>query len=170
MGRIEGEAEKVRRFAAFDYAARSWKRQRRVVARVETSAQGTDSRLIVTNLTGSPKTLYEKVYCARGRAENLIKAYKLHLASPHVLHQGDRRPVPAAGPHRRLWLMHTLRDLAPTTSFWRDAQFDTICLVLIKVAGRATEIVTRIKLSLPSGFVYRDNLVMLTARAVKLPP
>src|SRR3546814_16368093 len=81
MGRIEGEAEKVRRFAAVDYAARSWKRQRRVVARVEASAQGTDSRFIVTNLTGSPKALYEKVYCARGQAENLIKAHKLHLAS-----------------------------------------------------------------------------------------
>jgi hypothetical protein len=28
-----------------------------------------------------PKSLYEKVYCARGQAENLIKAHKLHLAS-----------------------------------------------------------------------------------------
>src|SRR3546814_17979465 len=108
MGRIEGEAEKVRRFAAVDYAARSWKRQRRVVARVEASAQGTDSRFIVTNLTGSPKALYEKVYCARGQAENLIKAHKLHLAS-------DRTSCTkaTANPFRLLvhtaayWLMHT---------------------------------------------------------------
>ncbi|WP_083900915.1 transposase [Azospirillum sp. B4] len=28
-----------------------------------------------------PKVLYEKVYCARSEAENLIKAYKLRLAS-----------------------------------------------------------------------------------------
>ena len=171
MGRIEGEAEKVRRFAAFDYAARSWKRPRRVVARVETSAQGTDSRFIVTNLAGSPKALYEKVYCARGQAENLIKAHKLHLAS-------DRTSCTKATANQfRLlihtaayWLMHTLRGLAPKTSFWRDAQFDTIRLALIKVAGRVTEMVTRIKVSLPSGFVYRDSLAMLAARAVKLPP
>jgi hypothetical protein len=26
------------------------------------------------------------------------------------------------------WLMHTLRGLAPKTSFWRDAQFDTLRL------------------------------------------
>lgn len=171
MARIEGEAEKVRRFAAFDYAARSWKRQRRVVARVETSAQGTDSRFIVTNLAGSPKALYEKVYCARGQAENLIKAHKLHLAS-------DRTSCTKATANQfRLlihtaayWLMHTLRGLAPKTSFWRDAQFDTIRLALIKVAGRVTEMVTRIKVSLPTGFVYRDSLAMLAARAVKLPP
>src|SRR3546814_5936225 len=46
------------------------RRRRRVEARVEASAQGTDSRFIVTNLTGSPEALYEKVYCARGQAEN----------------------------------------------------------------------------------------------------
>ncbi len=28
-----------------------------------------------------PKALYEKLYCAHGQAENLIKAHKLHLAS-----------------------------------------------------------------------------------------
>ena len=34
---------------------------------------GTDVRFIVTNLEGRGKVLYEKVYCARGRMENLIK-------------------------------------------------------------------------------------------------
>ena len=43
--------------------------------------RGRDSRFIVTNLAGLPKALYEKIYCARGQAENLIKAHKLHLAS-----------------------------------------------------------------------------------------
>ena len=33
-------------------------------------AGGADSRFIVTNLAGLPKALYEKVYCARGQAEN----------------------------------------------------------------------------------------------------
>jgi hypothetical protein len=41
--------------------------------------------------------------------------------------------------------MLTLRSLAPRTSFWRDAQFDTIRLSLIKIAARVTETVTRIK-------------------------
>jgi hypothetical protein len=40
-----------------------------------------DNRLVVTIPPGVPKTLCDKLYCARGPAENLIKAYKLHLAS-----------------------------------------------------------------------------------------
>ena len=171
MGRVEGKAEKVRRFTAFDYAARSWKRPRRVVARIEASGQGTDSRFIVTNLKGAPGWLYEAVYCQRGQAENLIKAHKLHLAS-------DRTSCTRATANQfRLlihtaayWLMHTLRSLAPKTSFWRDAQLDTIRLALIKVAARVTEMLTRIKISLPSSFAYRQSLAMLAARAVKLPP
>jgi len=44
--------------------------------------------------------------------------------------------------------------LAPKTSFWRDAQFDTIRLCLIKVAGRVTEMVTRIKIALPTAYLH----------------
>ena len=171
LARLDDKAEKVRRFAGFAYAARSCKLERRIVARIEAAAQGGDSRFIVTNLAGTPQALYEKLYCARGQMENLIKAHKLHLAS-------DRTACSKATANQfRLlihtaayWLMHTLRGLAPKTSFWRDAQFDTIRLALIKVAGRVTERVTRIKLSLPSGFAYRETLTMLAARAAKLPP
>ena len=67
---------KVRRYGDFRYAAKSWTVERRVIARVEAGPQGADSRLIVTNLPGLPKSLYEKLYCGRGQAENLIKARK----------------------------------------------------------------------------------------------
>ena len=96
---------------------------------------------------------------AADRAENLIKAHKLHLAS-------DRTSCSKATANQfRLlvhtaayWLLHTLRGLAPKASFWRDAQFDTIRLALIKVAGRVTELVTRIKVALPSCYPDRDTL------------
>ncbi len=63
-----------------------------------------------------------------------------------------------------------MRGLAPKRSFWREAQFDTLRLALIKVAGRVIEKVTRIKLSLPSSYPYQDSLALLAARMVKLPP
>jgi hypothetical protein len=172
LGRIDGEGEKVRRYGEFRYAAKSWKKvERRVIARVEASAQGTDSRFIVTNLAGSPKTLYEKIYCARGQMENLIKAHKRHLAS-------DRTSCSKATANQfRLlihtaayWLIHTLRGLAPKNSFWRDAQFDTIRLSLLKIAARVTEMVTRIKVALPSSYPYQESLALLAARTAKLPP
>ncbi len=171
LGRIEGEAPKVRRFGEFRYAARSWHALRRVIARVEASAQGSDSRFIVTNLAGAPRWLYEAVYCQRGQAENLIKAHKLHLAS-------DRTSCTSATANQfRLlihtaayWLLHTLRALAPKTSFWRDAQFDTIRFALIKVAARVTEMKTRIKVALPSCYPHQQSWALLASRAVKLPP
>jgi hypothetical protein len=171
VGRIEDEAEKVRRYGEFAYAAKSWAVERRVIARIEASAHGSDSRFVVTNLRGTPKWLYEAVYCARGQAENLIKAHKRHLAS-------DRTSCSKATANQfRLlihtaayWLLHTLRSLAPTTSFWHDAQFDTIRLALIKVAGRVTELATRIKLALPSCYPCQASLALLAARAAKLPP
>jgi Transposase DDE domain group 1 len=171
VSRVQGEAEKVRRFGEFAYAAKTWSVERRVIARVEASPQGSDTRFIVTNLQGAPRWLYESVYCARGQAENLIKAHKLHLAS-------DRTSCMSATANQfRLlihtaayWLMHTLRGLAPKNSFWRDAQFDTIRLALIKVAARVIEMKTRIKVALPSCYPHQTSWVRFVARATTLPP
>jgi hypothetical protein len=113
------------------YPAESWTVRRHVIARVEAGPQGADSRFIVTNPPGLPKLLYEKLYCARGQAENLIKAHKLHLAS-------DRTSCHKATANQFRLLIHTaaLRGLTPKTSFWPKAQFGMICLNLIKVAAR----------------------------------
>jgi hypothetical protein len=170
--RAEEDADKVRRFHDFRYAARSWNdKERRVIARIEATRQGSDSRFIVTNLSGTPRWLYEVLYCGRGQAENLIKAHKLHLAS-------DRTSCSKATANQfRLlvhtaayWLLHTLKGLAAKTSFWRDAQFDTIRLAFVKIAARVTELVTRIKVSLPSSYPYKQSLARFAGRALALPP
>ena len=171
LGRLAGEGEKVRRYGDFRYAAKSWNVERRVVARVEAGPQGADSRFIVTNLPGLPKALYEKVYCARGQAENLIKAHKLHLASDRTsCHRATANQFRLLIHTAAYWLLLSLRDLAPRTSFWRDAQFDTIRLCLIKVAVRVTEMVTRIKLALPTAYPYQAGFAALARAIAKLPP
>lgn len=170
VSRAEGTAPKVRRYTEFAYAAKTWGAERRVIARIEASGRGSDSRFIVTNLRGTPRWLYEAIYCARGQAENLIKAHKLHLAS-------DRTSCTKATANQfRLvlhtaayWLLHTLRSLAPKRSFWCEAQFDTIRIMPIKVAGRVTELTTRIKVALPSSYPYQGSLVLLAARAARPP-
>jgi len=76
---------KVRRFMQFYDAAESWDRVERIIARVEAGPEGADTRFIVTNLeAGRAKHLYERLYCARGQAENHIKLktqLKIHLPS-----------------------------------------------------------------------------------------
>jgi Transposase DDE domain group 1 len=170
LERIEGGADKVRRFGEFPYAAETWNTERRVIARVEASEKGADSRFVVTNLAGTPRWLYEALYCARGRAENLVKAHKVHLAS-------DRTSCSKATANQfRLvlhtaayWLLHTLRGLAPRRSFWREAQFDTVRFALIKVVGRVAELASRIELALPSGYPYQRSFMLLAARAARPP-
>jgi hypothetical protein len=168
--RVEAEAPKVRRYGEFRYAAKTWHVERRIVARVEASDRGSDSRFVVTNLRGTARWLYEAVYCARGQAENLVKAHKLHLAS------GRTSCSKATANQFRLvlhtaayWLLHTLRGLAPKRSFWRTAQFDTLRLMLIKVAARVTELATRIRLALPSSYPYRRSLILLASWAARPP-
>jgi hypothetical protein len=143
---------KVRRFKEFFDAAKTWRRVRRVVARVEAGSDGTDSRFIVTNLGhGNGRSLYQDLYCRRGQAENHIKAWKTHLAA-------DRTSCPKATANQfRLflhagayWLLWSLRALMPKASSWRVAQFDTLRLRLIKIAARIVEMKTKIKVHLPS--------------------
>lgn len=62
--------EKQRHFGEFRYAARTWRAERRVIARIEHDHHGSNPRYVVTNLGGEPRALYEDLYCARGEMEN----------------------------------------------------------------------------------------------------
>src|SRR4029450_7073184 len=74
--------DKLRRYREFYDGAGSWSRVERIIARVEASAQGTDTRFVVTNPAGGPaRPIYEHLYCQRGQAENHIKAWRLHLVA-----------------------------------------------------------------------------------------
>jgi hypothetical protein len=67
----------LRRYAETSYAAKSWGHTgRRVVARIEATSLGLDIRFVVTSLeAGSAEHTYDTLYCARDRAENLIKLH-----------------------------------------------------------------------------------------------
>jgi len=143
---------KVRRYKEFHDAAGSWSRVERIIARVEAGPEGTDTRYIVTNLQGGrPKQLYEGLYCARGQAENHIKAWKNHLAadrtSCHEAGANQFRLFLHAGAY---WLLWSLRRLMPPRSSWRVMQFDTLRLRLIKIAARVVELKSQVKIHLPS--------------------
>ncbi|MCP4009865.1 MAG: IS1380 family transposase, partial [Proteobacteria bacterium] len=70
---------KVRWFTDIQYAAGSWNRKRRVIAKIEHTDKGSNPRYVVTNLSGDGEQLYDKLYCARGEMENRIKEQQLDL-------------------------------------------------------------------------------------------
>jgi hypothetical protein len=157
---------KVRRFAQFYDAAQSWSRVERIIARVEAGLEGPDTRFVVTNLQGGrPKKLYERLYCARGQAENHIKAWKTHLAadrtSCHTATANQFRLFLHAGAY---WLLWSLRCVMPKGSTWRVMQFDTLRLRLIKLAARVVERKNQITIHLPSGAPDQAIFALLLTR------
>lgn len=167
-----GKGGKVRRFKQIYDAAASWSRAERIVARVEAGPLGRDTRFIVTSLVGGrAKHLYERVYCARGQAENHIKAWKAHLAA-------DRTSCTRAAANQvRLflhaaayWLMWSVRSAFPRRSIWRTAQFDTIRLRLVKIAARVIELKTRVTVHLPTACASAGLLRLALQRLPAAPP
>jgi len=71
--------QKQRLFGELQYAADTWSRQRRVIAKAEYTHKGANPRYVVTNLEGQGQWLYEELYCARGDMENRIKEQQLDL-------------------------------------------------------------------------------------------
>jgi len=156
---------KVRRFFQTSYAARSWSRERRVIARVEATALGADARFVVTNLTGRSKHLYEKCYCARGRMENLIKEHKLYTKSDRTsCHRWEANQFRLFLHTAAYWLLHTLRGAAPKRSRWRTATFETIRRAFLKIAVRVEQLKTRIRLSLPSACPHAPMIALMLGR------
>ena len=161
---------KLRRFTQFYDAAQSWRRVERIIARVEVGPQGSDTRFIVTNLEGGrAKPLYERLYCARGQAENHIKALKNHLAadrtSCHEAEANQFRLFLHAGAY---WLLWSMRRVMPKGSAWRVMQFDTLRLRLVKLAARVVELKTQIKIHLPSSAPEQAIFGMLLDRLPRL--
>jgi hypothetical protein len=161
---IDGK-DKVRRFQTTFWAARSWSCERRVIARVEATTLGADVRFVVTNLEGRSKHLYEKVYCARGCMENLIKEHKLYTKSDRTsCHRWEANQFRLFLHTAAYWLLHSLRRAAPKRSRWRTATFETLRRSLLKIAVRVEQLKTRIKISLPSACPQAAMLRVMLGR------
>jgi hypothetical protein len=152
---------KLRSFASFMYQAGSWKRPRKVVARLECSLQPVagetgmrqevDIRYVVTSLKGSAQHLYEKVYCQRGQMENLIKLHKAQLASDRMsCHSATANQVRLVLHTAAFWLMHGVRSAIPQTNPLAKCEFATIRERLIKIGARVIEHIARIRVQLPT--------------------
>jgi hypothetical protein len=165
--RAERQAMAVRGFAQTRHAAKSWKRQRRVVARIEATPMGLDIRYVVTSLeTPSPEHIYATLYCARGQAENLIKLHKSQLKSDRT---SCRSPL--ANQMRLIlhtaayWLMLTVRDAVPKTNPLAKAEFANLRVRLLKIGARIRETARRVRIAFaaacPQAALFRDIAIAL---------
>ena len=147
--RAEAQAPVLRRYAETRYGAKSWGKDRRVVARIEASTLGLDIRFVVTSFArGSAEWVYDGLYCARGQAENLVKLHKGQLASDRT---SCRSPL--ANQVRLIlhtaayWLLLTLRDRIPKPHELAGAEFASLRLHVLKIAGRVIETASRVRIA-----------------------
>lgn len=169
--RAEEDRPVLRLSAETRYAAKSWKHERRVVARIEAGTMGMDIRTVVTSLTApGPENLYEVYYCARGNAENLIKLHKSQLSS-------DRTSCRSANANQmRLilhtaayWLMWRVQQAIRKKAALATAEFATMRVRLLKIAARVIETSTRIRVAFASACPDAD-LFRTIANALKPAP
>jgi hypothetical protein len=160
---------KVTRFHSTRYQARTWSRPRRVVIKVEVSEQGVNTRFVVTDMEQArTKVLYQKIYCARGQAENEIKDHKLYLKSDRTsCHRFEANQFRVLLHAAAYVLLETFRREVLRTTQWAAATMATIQLRLLKLGARVQECKDRSKISLPSSCpvatVLRRSLTLLPA-------
>ena len=144
------------------YRARSWPHARRVIIKAEITTHPhrkpkENPRFLVTNIKGSAKYLYKKIYCARGDAENRIKELKGGLDIDHTSctsFMANQLRVLLTG--AAYVLFQELRLHAKGTCFAR-AQVSTLRLHLLKLGAWIESSVRRIVLHLPSSTVHAQD-------------
>jgi hypothetical protein len=151
------EPHKQRIFAWLDYAASTWDRERRVIAKAEFSAQGRNPRFVVTSLEGDAQALYDEVYCRRGEMENRIKEQQLGLFSDrtscHSWWANQFRVILSAAAYV---LLETIRRVGLRATELARAQVGTIRLKLLKIGAVIVRNTRRIRLFFASAYPYRE--------------
>jgi hypothetical protein len=160
--------QSTRRFDSFRYAARSWSHERHVVVKAEHLGDKANPRFVVTSVEGlDPRSVYEKLYCPRGQAENAIKDFKRALAGDRLscttyIANAFRLLLHAVAYRLLDALRRVVTRVAPTLG---RRQFDTLRLLLLKVAGLVGQSVRRVTIRLPASFPMAHAFVAV-ARAI----
>ena len=101
--RARSRNDKTRRFFQTGYRAKSWSRERKIVARVEATSKGCDIRFIVTNLpVPGQDALRQGLLRPRQDGKHDQGAQALHPVRPHLLPPLGSQPVPHLSAYRRL--------------------------------------------------------------------
>ena len=165
MGVVRADSDSNIETICYDeahYAAGSWPHKRRVIIKGQmTYHEGRkpkeNPRFIITNVKGSPQHIYEKIYCARGDAENRIKELKdglqIDRTSCTSFKANQLRVLLTAAAYV---LFQELRLHARHTGHAR-AQVTTLRLHLLKLGAWVESSVRRIVMHLPSSMAYIDD-------------
>lgn len=151
---------KARLFDSFEYKAKSWDKARRVVVKGEIQEKGENLRFVVSNIEDAdPQEIYDKIYCARGNMENMIKDHKTFLKSDRTsCHRFESNQFRLFLHSVAYILLHSLRENLLKGTEFATAQFDIIRLRILKIGAKVRELKTKIKVHLPSSYPLKPLL------------
>jgi hypothetical protein len=162
---FDSSREKQRHFGWIEYAAETWDRARRVIAKAEHSAPGANPRFVVTSLAGDAQQLYDEIYCARGEMENRIKEQQLGLFADRTSCQGwwpnQFRLLLSAAAYV---LLETIRRVGLAGTELCKAQVSTIRLKVLKIGTVILRNTRRIRLLFSSAYPHQELFATLLAR------
>jgi Transposase DDE domain group 1 len=152
--------EKQKLFNEFQYGAKSWGKERRVIVKAEYNEKGPNTRYVATNIEEhTAEHIYTQLYCARGEMENRIKEQQLYLFA-------DRTSCKDWWSNQfRLMLsslayilLEAIRRLGLAGTAMASAQCHTIRNKLFKVAAVIQSNTRRIRFFLPKHYPYQEIL------------
>jgi len=150
------EGNGCREFGEFQYAAKTWDFEERVVVKAEITQGKLNPRYVVTSMKDlTPEALYS-FYCLRGDRENRIKEFKVDLSS------GRTSCHDFLANQARL-LLHTAASVLMSAlqaslegTRWSNAQVSTLRVRILKVGARVVESCRKIWFHLPTAFPNQD--------------
>ena len=157
--------EKARLFDDVYYAAKSWKKPRRLIMKAEWLKKGSNPRFLVTNLETEPQELYDNFYVQRGASsEHRIKELKLGIYADSLsCHKFIVNQFRLFLCQAAYILMLELRASAEGTRLGM-AQVSRLRETIIKIAAKVTVSVRRTLVELAAHCPFRNDIFLMVQR------
>lgn len=172
--RYERTGKKQRLFMRFMYQAESWPCPRRVIAKAECHAQGTNLRFVVTSLEAPgvrhARRIYDD-YTQRGTSEQRMDELKNGLCADRLSCHRFMANFLRLLLHTTAYnLLNALRDHEDIPQTLRRAQPQTWRTWLIKVAATVTQSCRRIVIELAGQWPFAHLYASVSRRALAAAP
>jgi hypothetical protein len=159
----------VRVFYSFRHRARSWKKKRRIVVKIEVGPLGSNLRFVISNRPGTAEQIFNG-YDDRGECENRIKEIKRDLSADRLschryLANAFRLQLHALA--YQLLVLFRLHGLRKTQL--AHATAPTLRLKLFKVGARFRRTARRLWFHLSSSWPGHDLFVEIWQKLKRLP-
>jgi Transposase DDE domain group 1 len=138
---------KVRLAGETTYQAGRWPRPRRVVSEAEALVESPDTRFVVAARPDAPLARYD---------------FSVDGGEPELRIKDRKRACCADRPSDHRFVAHQFRLFLPAAAHWL---LDILHLRLLKIGGRARELLTRVRLHLASSHPGQPLWALLAARS-----